>query len=82
MEFVTTTRSTSSLIFEGYMYVINKRGRNDSIFWRCAKSRSCSGSLTTSKGEFVSSRASEHTQLPDGAEMTACKAVDIMKTKV
>ena len=82
MEFVTTTRGARSLIFEGYRYVINRRGRNDSIFWRCAKSRSCRGSLTTIKGEIVSSRASEHTHPPDGAEMTACKAVEIMKTKV
>ena len=46
MEFVTTTRGARSLIFEGYRYIINRRGRDDRIFWRCAISRSCSGGLT------------------------------------
>ena len=82
MEFVTTTRGARSLIFEGYRYVINRRGRNDSIFWRCAKSRSCSGSLKTIKREIVSSRVGEHTHPPDEAEMTACKTVEMMKKRV
>ena len=74
MEFVTTTRGARSLIFEG-----NRRGRNDSIFWRCAKSRSCSGNLKTIKSEIVSCRAGEHTHPP---EITACKTVEMMKTRV
>ena len=82
MEFVTTTIGARSLIFEDYRYVINRSGRNDSIFWRCAKSRSCSGSLTTIKSEIISSRAGEHTHPPNGAEMTACKTVEMMKTRV
>ena len=82
MEFVTTIRGARSLIFEGYKYIINRRGRNDIIFWRCAISRSCSGGLTTINNEIASSRAGEHSHPPDGAEMIACKAVEMMKTKI
>ena len=34
MEFVTTTRGARSLIYGGYKYVINLRGRDDRIFRR------------------------------------------------
>ena len=36
MEFVTTQRGARSLIYEGHKYVINRRGRDGRIFWRCA----------------------------------------------
>ena len=81
MVFVTTTRGARSLIYEGYKYVINRRGRDDRILWRCAKSRSCSGGLTSINSEIVSSRANEHSHPPDEAEVTAYKAVDKIKTK-
>ena len=81
MEFVTTTRGARSLIYEGYKYVINRRGRDDRIFWRCAETRSCSGGLTSINSEIVSSRANEHSHPPDEAEVTAYKAVDKIKTK-
>ena len=73
MEFVTTIRGARSLILEGYRYIINGRGRDDRIFWRCAISRSCSGGFTTIKNEIVSSRAGEHSHPPDGSEMIAYK---------
>ena len=50
--------------YEGYKYVINRRGRVDRIFWRCAKSRSCSGGLTSINSEIVSTRANEHSHPP------------------
>ena len=82
MEFVTTTRGGRALIYEGYKYVLNRRGRDERIFWRCAKSRCCSGALTTINDEIVSSRASEHNHPPNEAEMIACKAVESMKQAV
>ena len=82
MEFVTTTRGGRALIYEGYKYVLNRRGRDDRIFWRCGKSRSCSGALTTIENEIVSSRAHEHNHPPNEAEMIACKAVEGMKQAV
>ena len=72
MKFVNMTRKGLSLIYDGYKYVLNRRGRNDRMFWRCAKNRSCNGGLTTMNDEIVSS---EHKHPPDEAEMTASKAV-------
>ena len=73
MKFVTTTRGARSLIYEGYKYVIYRRVRNDRIFWRCLKSRSCSGGLTSINSEIASSRANEHSYPADEAEVTASK---------
>ena len=82
MEFVTTTRGGRALIYERYKYVLNRRGRDDRVFWRCGKSRSCSGALTTIEDEIVSSRAHEHNHPSNEAEMIACKAVEGMKQAV
>ena len=45
-------------------------------------SSSCIGSLTTIKSEIVSSRADKHTHQPNGAEMRACQAVEMIKSKI
>ena len=82
MEFVTTTRGGRPLIHEGYNYVLNSRGRDERIFWRCGKSCCCSGALTTINYEIVSSRASEHNHPSNDAEMIACKAIASMKQAV
>ena len=79
MEFVTTIRGGQALIHEGYKYVLNRQGHDDRIFWRCAKSRCCSGALNTINDEIVSSTASEHNHPPNDAGMIACKAVESMK---
>ena len=76
MKFVDITRKGLSLIYDGYKYVLNRRSRNDRMFWRCAKNQSCNGGLTTMNDEIVSGRASEHKHPPDEAEMTASKAVE------
>ena len=75
MEFVTTIRGGQALIHEGYKYVLNRRGHDDRIFWRCAKSHCCN----TINDEIVSSTASEHNHPPNDAGMIACKAVESMK---
>ena len=60
MEFVTTQRGARFLIYEGHKYVINRRGRDGRIFWRCAKSRQCKGAVTTKENEIISSRSDEY----------------------
>ena len=37
MEFTITQRGARSLVYQGYKYVINRRGRDGRIFWRCGK---------------------------------------------
>ena len=57
MEFISTNRG--ALVYEGYKYQINRRGLDGRIFWRCSKSRICSGTLTTLNGEIISNRADQ-----------------------
>ena len=68
MEFVKTKRGARALLHEGYRYVINRRGRDERIFWRCSKSRTCSGSLCTLDDQIISSRKDQHNHPPDEAE--------------
>ena len=62
------------------MYVINRKGRDGRIFWRCAKSRSCSGGVTTLDNVVVSNRA-KHNHPVDTAEIKAHKIKSRLKTK-
>ena len=82
MEFVKTKRGARALLNEGYRYVINRRGRDERIFWRCSKSRTCSGSLCTLDDQIISSRKDQHNHPPDEAETEVEKIVDSMKDKV
>jgi len=59
------------------MYVVNRRGQ---VFWRCAKSRSCSGGVTTLDDAVVSNRAM-HNHPVDTAEIKAHKIRSRLKTK-
>ena len=79
---IIPTRGGRALIHEGYKYVLNRRGRDERIFWRCGKSCCCSGALTTINDDIVSSRASEHNHPPNDAEMIPCKAIESMKQAV
>ena len=54
------------------MYVINRKGRDGRVFWRCHKSRQCSGGLTTLDNTAVSTR-STHNHPADPAEVKAHK---------
>ena len=81
MEFVKTKRGAQALLHEGYKYVINQWGRDDWIFWRCAKSRTCSGSLCTMDDQIVL-RKDIHNHPPDEAETEVEKIVGSLKEKV
>ena len=49
MEYITTKRGGRALIYHAgiHRYVINRRGRDERIFWKCGVSRLCSGAVTT-----------------------------------
>lgn len=80
MEFTTTQRGARSLIYGGYKYVINRRGRDGRIFWRCAKSRACTGSVTTLEDEVLSSRDT-HNHPSNPVELESEKIVSSLKRK-
>ena len=81
MEFVKTQRGARALLHEGYRYVVNRRGRDERIFWRCGKSRNCSGCLCTLKDEIISTN-DNHNHPPDEASNEVDKIVDSIKGKV
>ena len=73
MEYITTKRGRRALIYQVHRYVINRRGRDGRIFWRCAVSRLCSGSVTTMLNEILSQR-DIHSHPPDVADIdNICK---------
>ena len=82
MEFFTTQRGARSLIYGGHKYIINRRGRDGCIFWRCAKSRQCKAAVTTKENEIISSRSDKHNHPPNEAEIVASMAVEKMKQQV
>lgn len=80
MEFVKTTRGARALVCDGYKYVVNRRGRDRCIYWRCGRSRECSGSVSTLNDQIIS-RKDIHNHPPDDAELEAEKVVNAIKQK-
>ena len=74
MEFITTKRGARAIVYEGHKYVLNRRGRDGHIFWRCGRNRSCSGSLCTLEDEIISQKGT-HNHPPDDAEIQAEKII-------
>ena len=72
MEFTTTQRGARSLIYQ--------RGREGRIVWRCGKSRSCSGVVTTLDDAVISTRDT-HNHPADAAELEAHKITAALKCK-
>ena len=79
MEFISTTRGGRSLLYEGFRYIVNRRGRDGRILWICYSSRSCGGALTTLNGEIISTRADQHNHPANEAEIVALKCLDKKK---
>ena len=80
MEFITTKRGARAIVYEGHKYVLNRRGRDGRIFWRCGRNRSCSGSLCTLVDEIISQKDT-HNHPPDDAEIQAEKIVSSIRAK-
>ena len=66
------------------MYMINRHGREDVIYWRCHRSRNshCTGSITTGPGDAIVSVKDTHNHPPDQASIEVKKLVSTMKEKV
>ena len=80
MEFITTKRGARAIVYEGHKYVLNRRGRDGRIFWRCGRNWSCSGSLCTLEDEIISQK-DMHNHPPDDAEIQAEKIVNSIRAK-
>ncbi len=83
MEFTTTQRGAQSLLHGGYSYMINRRGRDGVVYWRCTRSRNshCTGSVTTGSADELPSVKNTHNHPPDAAQLEVKKLVSAIKDK-
>ena len=75
-----TKRGARAIVYEGHKYVLNRRGRDGRILWRCGRNRSCSKSLCTLEDEIISQKDT-HNHPPDDAEIQAEKIVNSIRAK-
>ena len=63
------------------MYMINKRGQEDVIYWRCHRSRNChcTGPITTGPGDAIVSVKDTHNHPPDQASIEVKKLVSTIQ---
>ncbi len=78
-EFTITQRGARSLL--GYCYMLNRRGRDDIVYWRCTRSRNshCTGLVTTGPGDAIIAVKDTHNHPPDQSHIDAKKIVTAMK---
>ncbi len=64
--------------------MINRRARDDTIHWRCTRSRNChcTGSITTGPGDAIISVKDSHNHPPDQTSIEVKKVASAMKEKV
>ena len=64
--------------------MINQRGRDDIVYWRCTRSRNshCIGTVTTGPGDTIVSVKNTHNHPPDQVAIEAKKIVSSLKEAV
>ncbi|XP_028415511.1 uncharacterized protein LOC114538576 [Dendronephthya gigantea] len=77
MEYIQTSRGNRKLLFEGYVYVLDKK-KEESAYWRCEKHKECSCRLST-LADTLWHQPSKHSHLPDPARVAVQRAVSAMK---
>ena len=83
MEFITSTRGGSKLIFEGYVYVKQKDLANGAISYECELRRNelqCKPKLHVI-GNNITSRINEHTHAPNTGRTDATKIKSVLKQR-
>ncbi len=63
--------------------MINRRGRDGTVYWRCTRSRNghCTGTLTTGPDEDLVSIKNTHNHSPDPAETEVKKIISSLKER-
>ena len=75
-------RGKPQLVKDGYAYVQAKRGRDETIYWRCEtkKNLSCKGRMKTESNK-ITAYSSSHNHAPDLTCLQVVKALTDLKTK-
>lgn len=73
LKFSTTTKGKRLLIYDGYMYTLNKSRNNDN-YWRCQE-RTCPANIHTDKSDNLKACNSNHNHLsrPESIELVELK---------
>ena len=64
MEIVTNQKGGRTLLFEGYVYTVDRQ-TTDKTLWRCSQKGQCKARIHTSGGQVVK-RVNEHSHAPSG----------------
>ena len=78
MEFATSKRGGRKLIFDGYVYSID-RIRDDKVYWKCEERKICSGRTTV--GHVICNGPSQHTHAGDPSSVAALKTITAIKER-
>ena len=86
MEFTKTQRGARSLLYSRYSYMMNRRGRDGSVYWRCTRSRNshCTGTITTDIDDrlvFIKPPQDTHNHPRDNSAIVAKRLVNDLKSK-
>ena len=80
VEFIETKCRARCLLYAGYKYTLNWRGRDGQCYWRC-QDRACHGRATTDENDRLSSTSDTHTHQPNQVEVAPAKVIDSIKTR-
>ena len=82
MEFITRTKGSVKICYNGYTYVKNKILTNGNTYWECSERRSgngCKAKLRLDPANEILDTANEHSHEPDPEHITLIKARAGMK---
>ena len=82
MEFITSTKGSVEICYNGYTYVKNKILTNGNTYWECSERRSgngCKAKLRLDPANEILNAANEHSHEPDPEHITLIKARAGMK---
>ena len=82
MEFITSTKGSQKLCYNGYIYIKNKLLTNGNTYWECAERRSgngCKAKMRLDPTNEIINAANEHTHEPDPERIAVIKVRAGMK---
>ena len=76
MEYISSSRGNRKLLYEGFVYVLDKKTEETS-YWRCERRKECSGRLSTLV-DTLWQEPSVHSHPPDPSRVAVERAVSAM----
>ena len=77
MEYILNSRGNRKLLYEGFVYVLDKK-KEETSYWRCERRKECSGRLSTLL-DTLWQEPSAHSHPPDPSRVSVERAVSAMR---